>query len=46
MNITYKTATAKCNSLFFNMQLKLGRGRDFNCMTFGKCPYYIEYVPE
>ena len=33
-------------TLFFNMQLKFGRGRDFTCMTFGKCPYYIEHVPE
>ena len=31
---------------FFNMQLKSGRGRGFTCMTFGKCPHYIEHVPE
>ena len=27
MNIRYKTTTTKCNSLFFNMQLKSGRDR-------------------
>ena len=25
------------------MQLKLGRGRGFSCMAFGKCPYYIKH---
>ena len=46
MNIRYKTTTTKCNAIhsFFNMQLKAGRGRGFTCMTFGKCPHYIERV--
>ena len=33
-------------TLFFNMQLKSGRGRGFTCMTFRKCPYYNEHVTE
>ena len=33
-------------TLFFNMQLKSGRGRGLTCMTFEKYPYYIEHVPE
>ena len=28
------------------MQLKSGKGRGFTSITFGKCPYYIEHVPE
>ena len=43
--LIYKTTT-KCKSLFFNMQLKSGRGRDFPCTTFRKCPCYNECVPE
>ena len=31
---------------FFNMQLKSGTGRGFTCMTFGKCPHFIEHVLE
>ena len=42
----YKTTT-KFNSVFsLNMQLKSGSGRGFTCMTFGKCPYQNELVPE
>ena len=33
-------------TLSFNMQPKSGRGSGFTCMTFGKCSYYIEHVPE
>ena len=32
--------------MFSNMQLKSERGRGFTSMTFGKCSYYIEHVPE
>ena len=33
-------------TLFINMQLKSLRGKGFICVTFGKCPYYIEHVLE
>ena len=48
-NIEHKTNKQQQKNAvhsFFIRQLKLGRGRGFTCMTFGKCPRYIEHVPE
>ena len=40
LNRSYKTTQMQF-TLFFNMQLKSGKGRGFTWMTFEKCLYYL-----